>query len=156
MPLMFPYDSRQRRLEAFVELAATACLYTNDILVNSQTKASDFIEPPSETGYRPLALSKFMWRMEPVGTTVRAVADPIRWAFTAPRATICGYYAVDAAGELLWAERFEEDGKGVPFEVLRPKDELEVTVNIDAPDDDGKGVHFDMLPTEDEDEDPIV
>lgn len=127
--IVFPLSARAKRLKAWVRTAATLHCYTNDLRPSSGTKLSEFIEPPRDTGYRPIKILKAGWTIERADEGARAVAAPAVFQFSGGSADVRGLYIVDDEGDLFASELF-----GAKFEIRRNGDKVEVTVVVDSVD----------------------
>jgi len=89
-------------------------LYSNNVTPNESSTAASFTQVTGG-GYAQILLPKGSWTVTPGDPSVATQAQKT-FSFTgatgAP-STIYGYYVVNAAGVLQWAERFP--GANVPF-----------------------------------------
>lgn len=86
--------------------ALTIKLYVNDKAPADGDTAADFTEM-STHGYASKSIATTDWAVTDNAGAAEATATAQVWTFTAaPAVTVFGYFVVDAAGVLRWAERF--------------------------------------------------
>jgi len=84
-------------------------LYSNDVTPGENSVVSDFTEVAG-AGYAAKTLSSDAWNIVTGDPSVASYAYQ-DFQFTGPTtapSTVYGYFVVNAAGVLLWAERFNE------------------------------------------------
>lgn len=115
MALVIPNTVEDTVLVSFLKSADLFLrLYSNNITPGETDTAATFIQVAGG-GYAIITLTAADWVITPGAPTI-AVQTQKTFSFTGPTtapSTIYGYYVVDGAGVLKWAERFP--GANVPF-----------------------------------------
>ena len=124
MTLVVPNASEATLLQAALGVDAVLHLYTNVVVLGSDTVVGD-LDEAGGGGYASVALGG--WTVTP-GSPSLATIGVKTFLFSGPLvggAAIRGYYVTDAAGNLLWAEE-----KPAPFTPENNGDTFSVTLNF--------------------------
>jgi len=104
--------------------ALTLKLYSNDKVPAETDTTASFTEV-SGNGYAAIALTGANWTLTE-GAPTNAVYPEQIFTFTGAAGNVYGYYVVDAAGKVRWAERFTTS----PFVVTAAGDKVKITLNV--------------------------
>lgn len=125
--ITFSKDGAREQLKALLRTASFVRLFVNDVDVSAQSDVSALNEAEG-SAYVAQPIAAASWTLDLLGAKWRAQSPEYVWRFSGKeRYMVRGWYVTNAAGQLLWSDKFDE-----PFEVLRDGDELGVTMVIDA------------------------
>lgn len=99
-------------------------LFSNNASLSDAIVAADLTEVTSGNGYSSISLTGSSWTTNATGTNISYPSQT--WTFTGPKGNIYGYYVVDSAGAVLWAETFPSG----PYNVQNNGDTITVDITL--------------------------
>ena len=127
MTLLVPNVGEQVMLEAFLNKTApsnlTIRLFTSNTTPAESDVASTYTEATGN-GYNAQALTASLWSVTQ-GNPSNAAYPQVTFGFTGALGLVYGYFVTNAAGTLMWAERF-----AVAIPVQNNGDQIAITPAI--------------------------
>ena len=136
MAIKVPDLAEIKALQAWIELDDLDLkLFKNNHVPADTDDASDYIEADF-TGYVAEQLNQATWVYTP-GAPGRATYGDVVFSSTAGSQSqiVYGYYVVQRnTGDLMWAERFDDNDPDAPYTIVNVGDTITVPLAIDAKD----------------------
>lgn len=122
MALLIPNEGEEVMLRAILDLDINLHLFQNDHVPAETDDPSDYVEADF-AGYVMEPLVSGNWVVTPGDPAVGNYPNVTFTKAAGPSQFIYGYYMTkDVTGELLWAERFDDNDPAAPYEMVNAGD----------------------------------